>query len=221
MLYQLSIWLSCCMVRLWDLMVCYGLVIDYIHSTLGEFRSSTSHMQIQRPSVPIRDTKEHRPQNTGSNTNEEIVETVRSDVPDLIILNGVLNSGASLSVTFRRGQPFKGSPGLQWQIYGETGEIQVTSSGPSLQALDSGIKIQIHDFATDQVEDAPWQWHHHELPPQARNIAALYEAFYQQQGGQYPTFEDAVSRHRQLEEMFDRFDKDQRLATQIQTRLHN
>ena len=173
-------------------------------------------MRIQRPLVPIRDTKENRPQNAGSNANEEFIETVHSDVPDLILLDGVLNSGASLSVTFRRGQPFKGSPGFQWQIYGEKGEIQVTSSGPSLQALDAGIKIRIHDFATDQVEDAPWQWHHQELPPQARNIAALYEAFHQQQGGQYPTFENAVSRHKQLEDMFDRFDEDQRLANQTQ-----
>ena len=174
-------------------------------------------MQIQRPLVSLKGAMKHHPGNAGNNnTREDVVETVSSDVPDLIVLNGVLNSGASLSVIFRRGQPFKGSPGFQWQIYGETGEIQVTSAGPSLQALDSGIRIQIHDFATDSVKDIAWQWHHPELPVRARNIAALYEAFGRQQQGQYPTFEDAVSRHRQLEEMFEKFDDDTILTRRIQ-----
>jgi hypothetical protein len=39
------------------------------------------------------------------NTNSDIVETINTDGADLTLLNGALNSSASLSVRFRRGQP--------------------------------------------------------------------------------------------------------------------
>lgn len=32
-------------------------------------------------------------------------------------------------MTLRGGKPFKDTPGLEWRIYGETGEIRVTAGG--------------------------------------------------------------------------------------------
>lgn len=57
-----------------------SLVIDYVNLVLGEFTSFSSHLAIQRPEVAIiRDDK--------------LVETVKMDVPDLIIMHGTVNSG--------------------------------------------------------------------------------------------------------------------------------
>lgn len=69
--------------------------------------------------------------------------------------------------------------------------------------------IEIHDFATDEVRNVPWEWpkwqEEDSLPITSRSVALLYEAFYEemQKDGpqQYPTFSDAVTRHEQLHSM--------------------
>ena len=79
---------------------------DYIHFTLGEFSSFTSKLAIQRSEVDIQ------------GSDGKIAETVTSNVPDHISIIGELTSGAAMTIDFRRGQPFKGSAGLLWNIYG-------------------------------------------------------------------------------------------------------
>ncbi|RYP76576.1 hypothetical protein DL771_001645 [Monosporascus sp. 5C6A] len=51
----------------------FGHLFDFVQSALGEVQVEHSHLQLQRPDVKIRDVS------TG-----KVVETVRSDVPDLI-----------------------------------------------------------------------------------------------------------------------------------------
>ena len=156
---------------------------------LGEYASFEAQMDILRPEVGVIE-------------NGTVVETIDSDVPDHIMLQGILTSGAPMSVNFRRGQPFKGDAGFTWNIIGEKGEIKVTNSGPTLQVSDADVKIQVYGFASDEVEDVSWENPFAHLPMQARNVASLYEAF--ASGGQvpYPGFGDAVLRHKQLEAVF-------------------
>lgn len=139
------------------------------------------------------------------------METVRSDVPDLVFVTAQLRDDvhvqdrASLLVRYRQGQPFPGEPRLVWTIYGEKGEIKLTAEGGTTpRTLASRpIKILLHDFATDQVEDVGWSWEpwRAELPAATRGVAGLYEAFARGDDTAYPDFEHALKRHEQLEEM--------------------
>lgn len=134
---------------------------------------------------------------------EEVVETVISNLPDLIIVHGTLaSSQAPLDVRFRRGQAFKGSPGFEWIITGEKGEIKVSGPGPALQAWDTGFKIELYDFATDEVRNLTWEEEYSNLPGTARNVARLYEAFATGDTTLYPDFNDGALRHAEIEAVF-------------------
>lgn len=166
-------------------------MIDFVDFILGEFVSFSSHLKIQRPQVElVQDGK--------------VLETVTSDVPDLITLNGILPSDIPLSISFRRGQPFKDDPGFIWNLYGVAGEIKVQGPGPALQANDANFKIQLHSFAKDEVEEVKWEPPFPDLPGPAQNVAALYEAFADARADQkgYPDFEDAVVRLQQIEDLY-------------------
>jgi predicted dehydrogenase len=106
-------------------------------------------------------------------------------------------------MTLRGGKPFKDTPGLEWRIYGETGEIRVTAGGPLLQIGYPDMKIQVHDFAKEAAEDVKIEADEFDtekfgLP--ARNVGRLYKAF--ADGSINCTFEDAVERHRLIEQMY-------------------
>lgn len=168
-------------------------MFDNIEYVLGTVQNAKVTAQTRRPQVGIRDGEGN------------IRETVTADVPDLIHVSGALpgrsavSDGATLAIRYRRGDPFKGEPGLVWTIEGEKGELRLISQdGPAIQALSQPGVIEIHDFATDKVETVEWSWHdwQQELPPSAKNIGALYEAF--ADGRDYPTFQDAVERHEQI-----------------------
>ena len=168
-----------------------GLVIDFFMSVLGELSSFTAHTEIKQPHIPIAHNDGH------------ITEIVTSDVPDFLHLDGNLQSGAPFSVKFQWGKPPNGSSGLQWHMSGEKGEIEITASGPSLQAHVAEATIRVRDLATGMVEEVPWGWNNEDLPLQARNVAIVYEIFAQQRNGHYPDFEDAVTLHRFLEEILE------------------
>ena len=130
-----------------------------------------------------------------------ILETVVTDVANHRMLQGILSSGAPLSVTFRRGPPFKGTPGFIWSVYGEKGEIRITAAAPASQADDDETIIAVHSFDQEDVEVIACDRSVKDLPESARNLAAMYEAFATKETRKYPDFGHAVLRHRQIEEM--------------------
>ncbi|KAI0155312.1 NAD(P)-binding protein [Xylariaceae sp. FL1272] len=187
-------------------MIGFAHLWDTVQAVVGEATDLKSRLQLQRPIMKLRDP-------TG-----KIVGTTPSDVPDLIIVNGSLNSSASaqksasLSIRYRRGQPFKGEPALTWYIHCERGEIRLISpsgSSPHANSYDAPVTIDVHDFATDEVHSETWEWNKWQedlnLPIMGRSVASLYEAFYDHvvEGKErtYPDFEDAVVRHRQLDSL--------------------
>ncbi|KAF4832384.1 Galactose/lactose metabolism regulatory protein GAL80 [Colletotrichum tropicale] len=180
----------------------FGHLFDQVQHVLGDASNFKSHLQIQRPDVKIKDAK------TG-----EIVETVRSNVPDLVIAAGTLpasdivSEGATLHLRYRKGQAFKGDAPLVWTINGEKGEIKLTSNvSTALQAFadPKDIRIEVHDFEKDEVDEVTWGWGdwESELPFPSRSIGAVYEAHAQGEPKDIATFEDALKRHQQLEEIF-------------------
>ena len=168
----------------------FGHMIDFVELVLGELSSFHSQLSIQRPQVSIKDG------------HGKIKQTVTTDVADHIMLQGTLSSGAPFSITFRRGPPYKDDPSLTWLIHGEKGDIKVTSAATAMQASDDERNIAVHDFETDQVEMVRWDKPFQDLPPRARNVAALYEAFADGGAKEYPDFEHAVLRHTQIDEIF-------------------
>ena len=189
---------STAVLRTWILTL--GIVSDYVQLVLGEISSLTSKLTIQRPEVNIRG-------NDGT-----VVETVTSDVPDHILIIGELSSGAPLSFSLRRGQPFKGSPGFVWNIHGELGEIRVTASSPTFPVFGTDACIEVHDFGRDDLEDVPWEWNATTLPMPARCVGRLYDQFSLGTKGQYPDFDVATRRHRQIEALFESFQEGKSVA---------
>ncbi|OTA02633.1 hypothetical protein A9Z42_0030140 [Trichoderma parareesei] len=176
-----------------------GHLFDQIQHVIGDLQNIQPHLQLQRPNVLLRDS-----------ATKEVVEVVKSDVPDLIIFNGNLAEsqkaveGANVLFRFRRGQAFPGEPGLTWAINGEKGEIRLQAfSGATLHAnsYDAPVTIEVHDFASDKVEKADWSWQEWQeaLPVVGRSIAVLYDKFADGPFDGQPTFETALVRHEQLE----------------------
>jgi hypothetical protein len=164
--------------QLWDFELTDGKVFDAVLSVVGELEPTSVHAktQLQRPSVRVRDA-----------STDTTVETITSDVPDLISVHGALAPSsvaapdATLSISFRRGQPFPGTAPLVWTINCELGEIQLVSpSGTALQAsAGDDVSIRVHHFDTDKVEDISWAWkdRQQDLPIMARSVSECLYAF--------------------------------------------
>jgi len=73
-----------------------------------------------------------------------------------------------------------------------------------IHAFDSGAKILVENFESGEVETATWEdpMAEKEINGPARNIGALYEAFAGGEKVAWPTFEDALERHRMLDEVW-------------------
>ncbi|KAJ1568462.1 hypothetical protein HK405_001735, partial [Cladochytrium tenue] len=178
----------------------FGHLFDTVQSIVGDISDLHGHLQLQRPDVKLLDRA------TGA-----IVGTQRSNVPDLIVAAGSIpespttQKDASALLRFRVGAPWPEDPPLVLTIHGEKGELRLTShAGSSLGvAYQKPVVIDLHDFATDTVERIEWSWEdwQEELPFAARNIGLVYEAFAKGEG--YPTFEDAVKRHEQLDALLE------------------
>jgi len=181
-------------------------------SVLGNLVPETvhSHLQLQRPDVKIRDPK----------TNN-ITETVRSTVPDLLSIHGNLEpsattaQSATLSVLFRRGQPFPGTPVVTWMINCEHGEIRLVSpTGMALEASkeEDPVTIQVHWFDGDRVEDVPWEWsaEDKELPVMARSVFRTLEAWAdgKDAGDGWVDVEDAAKRASLIESFLAKWEKE-------------
>jgi predicted dehydrogenase len=78
-------------------------------------------------------------------------ETAKKTAPDHIMIQGTLASGVVFSATIHGGSPFKGTPGLVWNIYGEKGEIRILGPNAFIKLLGT-TSIELHDFDNDVVK---------------------------------------------------------------------
>jgi predicted dehydrogenase len=117
----------------------------------------------------------------------------------------VESSGAIVNFQWHGGKPFPGTPGADWRILGEKGELRLTTSSYALNVGRPDTKLGLFDTTTGVLESVTTdkdQWD--SLPTPAQNIARLYEAY--RLKGWYPDFEWAVKRHEMIDELFQRFD---------------
>lgn len=205
----------------------HGHAVDFVHHVLGEWASPKQHeswAQIQRPEIKILN-------GTWTEIAEgksKISDVVKSNVPDLVSVHGALKGekeyvtkNATMSMQFRTGPPFKGQPGFTWSINGELGEILVTSPlGPHFNSDSYGepITIQVHNHTTDEVESVQWDWAEwqKELLIRGRSIGELYDRYAEwveggkgsvKEGREWPTLGDALERAKEIEVIFEKFDK--------------
>ncbi|KAL3417618.1 oxidoreductase family protein [Phlyctema vagabunda] len=171
-----------------------GHAVDYVQQALGStFTSSTAVLANRRPFVTL--TKDD-----GTVITDKHPKTAE----DTIFIQGTLGSSVPVQVSLRGGSTFKGTPGLDWRIYGTKGELRITAAGPFLQIGYPDQKIELHDVATDSVsvlDVLTDRWD--DLPLPGRNVARVYEAIAGDAGRQelLCSFEDAVERHRFLHKL--------------------
>lgn len=175
---------------------------DFIHFTLGEYSASHAHTQIQRPNQQAvnRETGASRP--------------VASDVPDLVSVHGTLApsptvaEGASLAINFRTGPLFPSTTAFVWTITGEKCRLRISSErGPFInsEASEYPILIELQDYSTGEITQAPWQWEEWQkvLPGRGKNVAKMYDLYYEgrsQEAG-LCDFEGALQRHERIDSM--------------------
>lgn len=120
---------------------------------------------------------------------------------DTIYVHGYLTpQEIPLSMTLRGGRPFPGTPGLEWRIYGEKGEIRLIADGPYIQIGYEEMKIQVHEFESGRVEEVGVEADEMAalgVPLGARNVGRVYRRL--RDGEEICSFEDAVERHKVLE----------------------
>lgn len=182
-------------------------MFDQIQHILGDIQNPDARFQLQRPEVKLIDP-----------ATKNVTGTVTSNLPDLLIVTGSLNEtsyirkDATLSIRFRRGQPFKGDPAFVWSINGEKGEVRlVAEDGPGLHAgaYAKPVTLEVQDFETDKVEEIKWEWSdwQAELPMHARSIGLLYDKYAdgESESDGLPSFQTALHRHKQIEELLSQW----------------
>lgn len=170
----------------------FGHSVDLVQFVLGYgFSSPKALLENRQPLVTVVDGE-----------GKVIKENFEKNADDTIFVSGVLSTGVPVSMTLRAGKPFKGTPGLDWRIYGQTGEIRITASGPFLQVGYPDMKIEVHHFKDDSLEvvDIPKDWLDELGGWGSANVGRVYEAL--EKGEINCTFEDAVARHEFIEEIY-------------------
>jgi len=190
--------------------ISFAHAFDYMLWVLGELDPATVHttLQLQRPENKVKDPK-----------SGEIIETVNPDVPDLVSLQGRIASNsytvpsATLSLLFRRGQPFPGTPELAWSINFEKGEVLFTSENGLSLTMGSGapVKIQVHYHESDKVEEVPWTSGGEEgLSETAKSVQKVLFQFAdgEEEGVGWLGLEEAAKRAEQLWGFLEEWDKE-------------
>lgn len=159
-------------------------------------------MQVQNSTIKILD----RP-------GGKHVEDISTNSPDLVVVTASLpespftRNDAKLVTTWRAGPAFPDpkQPSFVWTIRGEKGSLRLTNEGRYINVGEDAL-IELHDRTTGETSTVEWQWQEWqaEQPGPVRNVAALYEALADGDESKYATFEDALTRHEQLESMLER-----------------
>ncbi|KAI7788569.1 oxidoreductase family protein [Diaporthe eres] len=181
----------------------FGHAWDPIQYVLGDVEDLHALLQIQNPKIKLLD----RP---GGNQ----VGEISTNAPDLVTVTASLpessftGNDAKLVTSWRTRAAFPDpkQPSWVWTITGEKGSLRLTNGGQYIN-MGEDASIELHDRMTGETKPVEWQWQEWQagLPGPVKNIAALYEAFAEGDESKYATFEDALTRHEQLDSMLEKF----------------
>lgn len=165
-----------------------GHQIDALCYCLGEFRELTAFAVSQRDSILV--------ESTG--------EVVPKDVPDQLVVNGIVDDGAVVSFQIRGGMT-RGTAFL-FEIHGDDGDLALTATTrDSMQRQELTLR-GAHGGANELAElpvPARYRWVPDGTPTDSRyNVAQLYARLAESiHAGKpvTPGFDAAVTRHRLLD----------------------
>jgi predicted dehydrogenase len=165
-----------------------GHNLDLLCHCLGEFQELAAFAVSQRDRIPL--------EGTG--------ETVAKDVPDQLVVSGTLGGGAVVSAQVRGGMT-RGQ-GFLLEVHGSEGDLVLSAtSRASTQRQELRVQGARGEDAAlaDLAVPASYRWVPGSVPAGSPyNVAQLYarlgEAI-RNGGSGYPTFGDALARHRMLD----------------------
>jgi predicted dehydrogenase len=168
------------------LSIALGHAADALCHCLGEVQELSATMTQRRKTFQVEPTGE-----TGSMTAD-----------DQVMVSGLLEGGAALSIHYRGG--FSRGTNLLWEINGTEGDLQLTAAGGQVQIFE--MDVRGGKAAQSSLEILPVPEQYRWSPPQdagpSTNVAQSYARFardYREGTHLCPTFEDAVTRHRMLD----------------------
>ncbi|CAM1510623.1 Fc.00g009580.m01.CDS01 [Cosmosporella sp. VM-42] len=169
----------------------FGHFLDAFTSVLGDFETIQSTLKNHNPTVT-----------TVKMATGEVVDTAfPKSAPDHTFIQGVLESGAVASITFRKAKKPVDGLGLRWLITGTEGEIEVTLPEDHLQMGPEGraLRLRIKDGDVQKVEFATAEPDHiQKVAYPGTNSARIYEQF-AQGTGDIADFEAALKTHKLLD----------------------
>ncbi|CAF0921690.1 unnamed protein product [Adineta ricciae] len=157
-----------------------GHTLDAMCYVFGEFKSVTATMHNARKTIEVRDEK-------GDTIREEPMTS-----HDQMSVSGLLTSGAYASIHLRGGS-YKGT-NLLWEVEGTQGELQIRGTTGHLQLSSPTL------FASFNGEDLTEIKLDEEHGAHV-NVGRAYDEF-AKKDGIYPSWEDAVVRHRMIEAIY-------------------
>jgi predicted dehydrogenase len=165
-----------------------GHQIDALCYCLGEFRELTAFAVSQRDRIPLESTGEMVPKN----------------VPDQVVVNGILGNGAVVSFQIRGGM--RRGTAFLFEIHGEGGDLAVTATTrDSMQRQE--LRVHGAQGGAGELTELPIPAKHRRVPEgtptdSRYNVAQLYMRFAESIRDRKPAapgFDAAVVRHRLLE----------------------
>jgi predicted dehydrogenase len=165
-----------------------GHNLDLLCYCLGEFRELSAFAVSQRDRIPL--------ESTG--------ELVRKDVPDQLAVNGIVASGAVVSVQVRGGMT-RGHEFL-FEIHGSEGDLVLTATAQASTQRQE-LTVQGARGTGAALADLPipakYRWIPNTVPPGSPyNVGQLYTKFgeaIRNGRSMHPGFNTAVTRHRMLD----------------------
>ena len=165
------------------LSIALGHAADALCHCLGEARELSATMTVRRKSFTITGTSESKPMTTD----------------DQVLVSGLLEDGAALSIHYRGG--VSRGTNLLWEINGTEGDLQLTAAGGQAQIFEMTVRGGKGATSSLEVLPVPEQYRWSPPPGPSTNVAQAYARFahdYREGTHLCPTFDDAVTRHRML-----------------------
>src|SRR5881296_1981797 len=168
------------------LSIALGHATDALCHCLGEVQELSATMTVRRKSFTIAKTGESKPMTA----------------EDQVLVSGLLEGGAALSIHYRGGHS-RGT-NLLWEINGTEGDLQLTAAGGHAQMFEMTVRGGKGAQSALEVIPVPeqYRWSPPQGPGLSTNVAQAYVRFardYREGTHFCPTFDDAVTRHRMLE----------------------
>jgi len=167
------------------LSIALGHAADALCHCLGEVRELSATMTVRRKSFTIAGTGESKPMTAD----------------DQVLVSGLLDGGAALSIHYRGG--VSRGTNLLWEINGTEGDLQLTAAGGQAQIFEMTVRGGKGGQSSLEVLPVPvqYRWSPPQGPGPSTNVAQAYARFardYREGTHFCPTFDDAVTRHRML-----------------------